>query len=230
MTYIILSAMEEEVEAVIQKFEPKLVNAFNGQDVYYYNFENNDYYLSNTGIGKVNAAITTTLLINEYNPDLIISIGTSGGINEKLEITDLVVADKMIFHDVDVTGFGYKIGQLPNESQYLEVKYGKKFSDYLNNNNIDNYCGVIATGDKFVNNKKDSLELEEKFENLYAVEMESTAILMTSQHLNTECLVVRGISDLAHSDSSLEFDTYLSVVAKKFEVIVELLAGFNYER
>lgn len=227
MKYFILSAMKEEITSTIEFYNAQKIDMVNGQEIYEYSDSKNTYYFTNSGIGKINAAITTTLLIERYAPDLILSVGTSGGINSKLSIGDLVVADKMVFHDVDVTAFGYELGQLPGEETYIKVLDGTKFFDYISNKVSNVKMGTIATGDKFISDKNISIELESKFDNLYAVEMESASILLTSKHLNTNCLIVRGISDLAHSESTIEFDQYIDIVSKKFQVLVEHIDTFN---
>ncbi len=220
MKIAIISAMDEEIAFTKEKFQAKEINKLNNQVLSTYVTKKNEYYLLNSGIGKVNAAITTTLLIEQYKPDLIISIGTAGGVNKALEIGDLVVGDKLVFHDVDVTGFDYKLGQLPGEKIYLTPNNLEEFTKKLDDINLKYHVGTIATGDIFVNKKEKTAFIEENFDNIYAIEMESTAILMTANHLDTKCYVVRTISDLAHSDSSLEFNEYLDIVSQKFFKLV----------
>ena len=58
-----------------------------------------------SGIGKVASAVTTTLLIHQYGVNMVINTGSAGGIGEGLKVGDLVIADKLAYFDVDVTGF-----------------------------------------------------------------------------------------------------------------------------
>ncbi len=220
MKIAIVSAMEEEIKYTKEKFSANKIDNLNGQDVMIYEGGKNTFYFLNSGIGKVNASITTTLLITKYAPDLIISIGTSGGVNSNLKIGDIVVGDKLAFHDVDVEAFGYEFGQYPGEKPYLEIDNISYITDLLSNIGLNYHTGTILTGDQFISSKEKSIELENKFSNVYAIEMESSAILMTSNKLDTKCYVIRTISDLAHSESTVEFDQYLDIVSKKFYQIV----------
>ncbi len=154
MKIVIISAMVEEVKKIKEIYHSQLITTINNQEVESFKTIKNEYYLLNAGIGKVNAAITTTLLIEKLNPDLIISIGTSGGVSENLVIGDLILADKLCFHDVDVTGFGYKSFQLPDEEQYFKINNLVWLEDRLKKINIQYHIGTIATEDIFINDKK----------------------------------------------------------------------------
>lgn len=66
-----------------------------------------------SGIGKVLASLTASLLIQHYQVDLLINTGSAGGIGEGLSVGDVVIAEKLAYYDVDATGFGYSYGQLP---------------------------------------------------------------------------------------------------------------------
>lgn len=220
MKIAIISAMEEEIAYTKEHFTTKKIDVLNSQDLVHYQGKYHEFYFLNSGIGKVNAAITTSLLIERYQPDLIISVGTAGGVNKELNIGDLVIGDKLLFHDVDVTAFGYEYGQYPQQEQYLAVNNLDHLIKVLKHVEVDYHIGTILTGDQFIADKKKTLALEEQFDNVYAIEMESSAILMTANNLGVDCQVIRTISDLAHGESDVEFDKYLEMVSRKFYKIV----------
>ncbi|MGL5020864.1 MAG: 5'-methylthioadenosine/adenosylhomocysteine nucleosidase [Mycoplasmatales bacterium] len=221
MKIAIISAMVEELQPIVNKLKCNKIDFLNGQDIYVkINGENTIYFL-NSGIGKVNAAITTTLLISKYEIDKIINIGTAGGVNENLKISDFVVADKLVFHDVDVTSFGYNIGQLPGEEQYLEVALANEFYEYLKDDYNNIHIGTVCTGDQFISTNDKKFMIEKHFDNVYAIEMESASIFMTASHLGIDCVVLRTISDLAYEESAVEFDKYLDEVSIGFISIAQ---------
>ncbi len=228
MKIAILSAMNEEIMPTINAYNANKIDQINKQDVYEYNGQNNQYIFLNSGIGKINAAITTTILINNYNPDLIISIGTAGGIGHNMQVSDFVVADKMAFWDVDVTAFNYELGQLPDCKKYFEVKDYQKLEMLIRRLGVNTHVGTIVTGDSFVCDDTKRQFIETNFDNVHAIEMESTSILMTAQKLDTKCVVLRTISDMANESSSVSFDEYLKNVSEKFKLLVAELEKNEY--
>jgi adenosylhomocysteine nucleosidase len=227
MKYLILSAMQEEIAPTIAAYQASKIAQVNGQDLYGATIAGHDFYFLNSGIGKVNAAITTTCMILTYQPDCIFSIGTAGGLAAGLEVGDLILADKMAFHDVDVTAFQYELGQLPKEARYFELKIDTLYES-LSQVIPGLKLGGILTGDQFIHEGTKRVALLNQFEGMLAAEMESTAIVMTAQHLNTPCYVLRGISDLANEASSVSFDTYLQEVSEQFKQLVTWLAHTSW--
>lgn len=228
MKIVILTAMEDELLPII-KDVPKIdyqTEFYN--NIYLNNEGENTLYFSYTGIGKVNAAMSTTILINIIKPDLVINLGTAGGINKNLKILDLVIADKLAYHDVDVTAFGYKLGQIPQNEIYLKTNINKEFIQKLKDIEENIYVGTIVTGDQFVNKQEDKVKIENNFQNVYAVEMESTVIVDVCNKLKTKVIVIRGISDLTHTDSTIEFDIYLEQVVKKFSKIIKVIQNYDF--
>ena len=109
----IIGAMAQEVEILSQlMMEPK-VTEIAGCKIYEGKINNKDVALLQSGIGKVAAAIGTTLLLEMTKPDVVINTGSAGGLATNLNVGDLVISTEVRHHDVDVTAFGYEIGQLP---------------------------------------------------------------------------------------------------------------------
>src|SRR5699024_1823340 len=74
----------------------------------------NEIILLKSGIGKVNAAMATTILLERFEPTHVINTGSAGGFSNKLEVGDIVIGKEVVHHDVDVTAFDYRYGQVPN--------------------------------------------------------------------------------------------------------------------
>ena len=109
--------------------------------------------LVKSGIGKVNAAIATTLLIQQYSPDVVLNTGSAGGFKESLEVGTVVISDEVRHHDVDATAFGYEIGQVPGmPPSFLAdeklIRIAKEAVEEIGEH--DHAVGLIASGDVFM--------------------------------------------------------------------------------
>lgn len=89
--------------------------------IYTGKFKNNNIFLIQSGIGKVCASISTMLLINLYQPDIIINTGSSGSLDSSLKVGDLIIPEKICYYDVDLTNFGYSLGQIPDYPKYFTI-------------------------------------------------------------------------------------------------------------
>lgn len=168
------------------------------------------------GVGKVNAARCTQLLIDHYNPDIIINTGIAGGISPELNVGDLVIGTGFVQHDFDVTAFGHAHGYPctgeddtkptifqsderlihPLKSAATEVIPKEKIRE-----------GLIATGDRFVSDPDEKKKIRELF-GAVAVEMEGGAIAQTACFDQTPFVAVRTISDLADGSAAESFDVF----------------------
>src|SRR5699024_7060600 len=105
--------MDEEVAFLLEqmenKQERKIVNCLFVTGT----INETSVVLLKSGIGKVNAAMSTTILLEIYKPDYVINTGSAGGLDSDLDIGDLVISNEVVHHDVDVTAFNYQYGQVP---------------------------------------------------------------------------------------------------------------------
>src|SRR4051812_41356181 len=109
MKIAIIGAMEQEVEILREKIERPSTETVAGCEFIEGTIGQHDIVLVKSGIGKVNAAIATTLLIQQYTPDVVLNTGSAGGFKESLEVGTVVISDVVRHHDVDATAFGYEI-------------------------------------------------------------------------------------------------------------------------
>ncbi|MCF6765452.1 5'-methylthioadenosine/adenosylhomocysteine nucleosidase [Thiotrichales bacterium 19S3-7] len=227
MRILIIGAMPEEIE----KFR-QLTNA-NHHDTlidikHYHGYINqHEVIICQSGIGKVNASVTTSTMLHQYNPDLLINIGSAGGIGKSIEIADIIIATELSYHDVDVTAFGYKQGQVPNMPQYY----------YPNNEiiqtikNLDHTLrlkfGLILSGDSFINSSTAIKDIHLNFPHALALDMESTSIAQVCHKFNTPFIITRVISDHADNTSDSDFKNQLSVVSDKLATyLAEVIENF----
>ncbi len=163
-----------------------------------------------SGIGKVSAAVGTTLLIERYSPDCIINTGTAGGLGTS-KVHDIILATEVRHHDVDVTAFGYEIGQQAQqpaafspskELLQLATENCKKYTDKL-------LLGLVVSGDAFISDPKRLSWISEHFPKALAVEMEAAAIAQVCHQFNVPFLVLRAISDKAGEGDTSSFEKFV---------------------
>lgn len=226
MTIGIIGAMDEEVEILknnmSEKEETEIANCLFIKG----NLHGKNIVLLKSGIGKVNAAMATTILMERYSPELIINTGSAGGFSKKLEVGDVVVSSEVVHHDVDVTAFDYEYGQVPGmpPTYKADVNLVEKAIKAINNMEIQGEIGLIATADSFMEDPKRVQETRERFPDMIASEMEAAAIAQVCHQYACPFVVIRALSDIAGKESSVSFDEFLTKAAKNAsEIIMKML-------
>lgn len=208
----IIGAMEEEVNALKDLMTVTRIDK--KQDYLYYSgkMADKDVVLVQGGIGKVNATISTTLLLTNYDIDLVINIGSAGGLKDFQKVGDVVISDKVVHHDVDVTAFGREMGQVPGLPTYFEANKQllQLVKEILSANNIQSHVGLIASGDQFVSKKEQVDLIISHFPDAMCSEMEAASIAQVCHVFKKKFIITRSLSDVFdHGDSSIQFDEYL---------------------
>lgn len=221
----IIGAMEEEV--AILKDKIKNLEEIKIAHVIFYkgNLEGKDLILTQSGIGKVNVAISTTLLINQFKPDLIINTGSAGALDKSLNVGDVVVSDMVAYHDADARAFGYQLGQIPQmPAQFVADKaLINKAIEAIEQQQINAKTGLIVSGDSFIGTSEQRIAIKTNFPQAMAAEMEATAIAQTCHQFNMPFIITRAISDLADGDAGITFEAFLEKAAISSSEIVEHL-------
>ncbi|MBS9779067.1 MAG: 5'-methylthioadenosine/adenosylhomocysteine nucleosidase [Moraxellaceae bacterium] len=224
----IIGAMPQEVELLIANLDNKQVTKIANFNLYHGVINNVPVVVMQSGIGKVNATIATTLLIEKFNPKAIINTGSAGGLGDNLAVGDVVIGTNVAHHDVDVTVFGYKIGQMaqmpidyPCDKGLIEV--AQNASKQVNSNKTI-HQGLIVSGDQFIASSEQFAKIKQNFPLVLAVEMEACAIAQTCYQFNVPFVVIRAISDLANEQASVSFDEFIELAGKQSaEMVVRLV-------
>lgn len=215
MTVGIIGAMDEEIalfqEIINDQKELKVANSLFIEG----KIENQRVVLLKSGIGKVNAAVATTIMHERFNPKLVINTGSAGGFSKNLKIGDLVISNEVVHHDVDVTAFRYKYGQVPGlpptfkaDERLIELTI-----QAANQLKIDYEVGLIATSDSFMQDPKRVSEVRNRFPNMIAAEMEAAAIAQVCYRYSIPFVIIRALSDIAGKDASISFDEFINLAA-----------------
>lgn len=221
----IIGAMEEEV--AILKGELQSLEEINIAHVKFYKgtLKGKSVVLTQSGIGKVNVAISSALLINEFNPSIIINTGSAGALDDKLNIGDVVVSETVGYHDADARAFGYVLGQLPdmpavyNADQHLLAKA----IDAIETQQLVAHTGLIVSGDSFIGTNDQRLTIKRHFNQALAVEMEAGAIAQTCYQFDVPFIITRAISDKSNGEANVTFDEFLGEAAKSSSDMVRYL-------
>ena len=118
----VIVAEEKELSAIREIMTN--VEEFNIYEKIFYKgrIENREVVVVKSNVGKVNSARVCQILIDKFNPNLVINVGTAGSVDNRLDIGDVVIANRLVQYDFDVTPFGRKLGEIENIGEYIEVK------------------------------------------------------------------------------------------------------------
>ncbi|MBE3570391.1 MAG: 5'-methylthioadenosine/S-adenosylhomocysteine nucleosidase [Bacillales bacterium] len=217
MKIAIIGAMKEEVEILRNQIESKSTNTIANSEYTSGKLKGADVVLLRSGIGKVNAAMSTAVLLYHYQPDVVINTGSAGGLNPELQVGDIVISTEVRHHDVDATVFGYEYGQVPQmPAAYLAdrqlIETAACSAETLTG--VQVVKGLIATGDSFMNDPDRVESIRNKWNDLQAVEMEAAAIAQVCYQFGTPFVIIRSLSDIAGKESNISFDQYLEKAAR----------------
>ena len=218
----IIAAMEPEIQFTISSLKDKKEHLISNITFYEGTIGNHKVIVSLSGIGKVNSAINTTLLINNFKPDVIINSGIAGG-SKELSTFDFVIADKLTYSDFDCQVFNYEFGQVPQMPLYYfsDSKLKEKLEAYLTSKNISFKNSIVLTADSF---RLSASEIKNNVSTSFATEMEGTSIAQTCFKLNTPFLSFRIISDILDSENHIE--EYNEFEKKSAQLSSEVIVNF----
>jgi adenosylhomocysteine nucleosidase len=188
------------------------------------------------GIGKVNAAVGCALLIQQFKPTCVINTGSAGGIDPSRKVCDAVTAAGRLSHDVGVAAFNYAPGQLPKQPQIFPVdeklvKLAEDAVDELKREkalpaNFNHCGGLIGSGDVFMHEPERIAQVRKTFPDVAAVEMEGAAIAHCCLLFSVPALVIRALSDVAGTQSTVSFAEFLPVAAKhSADIVIRIVRG-----
>lgn len=176
------------------------------------------------GIGKVNAAVGTAVLIRRYKPDCVVSTGCAGGVDAGLSVMDVVVSTQTAYHDVTIPGCEYgQVQGLPARFRSEEQLVEAALSLHLPNI----HAGLICTGDQFITDRAQLDHIKDQFPEALAVDMESTAIAQTCFLLQTPFVSFRILSDTPGADEHIQqyLNFWDEMADRSFDVTRRFLAA-----
>ena len=211
----IMGAMQEEIEPLLAYFDKVNVVEYANNKYYEVSYNGLEIVIAYSKIGKVFASLTASTMIEKFGCDTLLFSGVAGAVNPNLKIGDLIIADKLCQHDLDITAFGHPNGYVPGGKVFVETS--KELREIAikvaNENDLKVIEGTIATGDQFVHSTQRKEFIEKTFD-ADALEMEGASVAVVCDALNVPFFILRAISDTADMDAGFDFDEFLKSSAK----------------
>lgn len=219
----IIGAMNEEITRFLQGMDVQEQTEQVGITYYQGLFADKEIVLCKSGVGKVNAAITTQVLIDRFKVENVIFTGVAGAVDPVLDIGDIVVSQDAMYHDMDVTALGYDKGIIPffdqsvfvadNKLVELAVQAGQEATE------AKVVTGRILSGDQFIANKEHVQDLHRLFKGA-CTEMEGAATAHVCAKNTIPFVIVRSMSDRADGSAHVNFAEFVDLASERSYAIV----------
>ncbi len=211
----IMGAMPEEVAPIVAKLDNLRETVYAANTYYEGSYNGQEVVVAYSKIGKVFATLTATILIEKFGCDKLLFSGVAGAINDELKIGDLIIAEGLCQHDLDITAFGHPFGYVPEGEVFITTDLSLRTvaKEVAANKGLILKEGIIATGDQFVADETRKNWIGDTF-NADALEMEGASVAVVCSSLDVPFFILRAISDSADMDASFNFDEFLESSAK----------------
>ncbi len=222
----IIGAMDYEISSYLLDLKDANITDKIGCKFYSGILNNRNVVIVKSGIGKVNSAICSQILIDGFDVNCIVFTGVAGALNENLDIHDIVISKDCVQHDVDATTMGFKRGQILYtdlfnfEASENLIDIAKECTTLLGFNSV---VGRILTGDQFINDTNYANKIKTEL-NGDCVDMESAAVGQVCHLNNIPFVIIRSISDKADHSSHVDFPVFCKEAAiKSHKLVMEIL-------
>ncbi|MBO5564255.1 MAG: 5'-methylthioadenosine/adenosylhomocysteine nucleosidase [Lachnospiraceae bacterium] len=223
----IIGAMEIEVETLKEAMTIEETVTRANMEFCVGKLEKKDVIVVRSGVGKVNAALCTQILIDVFQAEAIINTGVAGSLHNAINIGDIVVSTDAVYHDVDATVFGYQKGEVPQMGRLsfpADLTLQKKAMEAIRKAAPDCnvFAGRIASGDQFVagRNVKEGIA---KTMQAQCTEMEGAAIAHAAYVNGVPFVILRAISDKADESVQISYDDFEKKAAQDCAAITKEL-------
>jgi len=208
----IIGAMDQEVAELKNLMSEVNVKEKAGMEFYRGVLEGKPAVVVQSGVGKVNAAMCTQILADDFHVDYIINTGIAGSLQNRIDIGDIVLSSEAVQHDMDATVWGYQPGQVPGMDTYKFPASEKliELAEKVNavvNPDIHTFRGMVVSGDQFISDHQVKAKLAEQFGG-YCTEMEGAAIAQTAWRNQIPFLIIRVISDKADGSAVADDNSF----------------------
>lgn len=211
----IMGAMPEEIAPLLEKVENIKKIEYADNNYYEATYKGKELVIAYSKIGKVFSSLTASILLEKFACEKLLFSGVAGAINPALKIGDLIIAEKLCQHDLDISIFGHDFGFVPEGSKFVESDETLRSiaKEVAQKNELSLIEGTIATGDQFVASNERKTFISENFQ-ADALEMEGGSVAVVCDALNVPFFILRAISDTANDDAGMDFDEFMVSSAK----------------
>lgn len=229
----IIGAMDVEVAEVKKCMENVTVKTMAGMDFYRGVLKGKEAVVVRCGIGKVNAAICTQILADQYQVSAVINTGIAGSLKPEINIADVVLSTDVVHHDMDATGFGYPAGQIPQMKEFsfsADEELRKLAYDCCKevNPEIGVFIGRVVSGDQFISDRVKKEWISKTFGGA-CTEMEGAAIAQAAYLNHIPFLIIRAISDKADDSADMDYSEFEPLAVKhSVNLILAVAQRYSY--
>ncbi len=217
----LISALEEEIQLFREKATITEEVTQAGLNFLFGTLSGEKIILLRCGVGKVNAAVATQVLIDRFGVDAVIFTGLAGALVPYLNRGDVVISNFVVQYDIDLTAFGRRRGEIPDFNRLIEadpklIKLATDtFEQLENKQEVQNQLvvGTIATGDSFISDPEKIKWLQREF-GAVAAEMEGGAVGQVCHMNRVPFVIIRVISDGAGDGAAGEFIMFLDEASR----------------
>lgn len=218
----IIGAMDTEVDNIKTQVKNKALSTVAGVDFVCGFIDDVNVCVAKCSPGKVNAALCTQAMIDNFDIDMIVNVGVACSLSEDVIIKNVVIASDVCEYDIDITALGEPKGFI-NGLNIIKVKTDGKISEQLARIAINHgekiHRGTIASGDTFIANNELKKTLSTEFGAICG-EMEGGAIGHTCAANNVPFAVLRSISDGGNENAQLDYPTFKKIAAEISTAII----------
>ena len=223
----IIGAIDYELNYFFQHMIIARTEIIADKTFYIGKIKNHNVVIVKSGIGKVNASITSTILIDRFDARLIINTGVAGGLSP-VEVGDIIIAKGISYFDVSLTEIDdVPYGQMGTDPLVVNIGdvYLEKCKNVFDKLGYKYRVGNLVSGDKFVTKKRDLAKIQKQVDDVLGVEMEGMAIALTAYKFNRPFVSIRGISDIIDTpDQPKNYrDVVKSVASKTSQFVLDFL-------
>lgn len=225
----IIGAMDEEVQQIVNAMEVKKVENKASMTFNMGTLAGKDVVIVRSGIGKVNAAVCTQILVDDFHVDNVINTGIAGSLKSEIDIADIVISDDVLHHDMDASGFGYALGQIPR-METLSFKADERLVSLAKEScahvipEVGVHIGRIVSGDQFISDKSVKKKIVSNFAG-YCTEMEGAAIAQAAYLNHVPFIILRAISDKADDSATMDYPTFEAQAIKHSVLLMKELVN-----
>lgn len=223
----IIGAMREEVQTLLDYMKDEQESDRGGMSFFEGTLEDLDVVVVQSGIGKVNAAVCVQILCTDFHVTHIVNTGVAGSLDAQLDICDMLISRDAMYHDVDVTIFGYPYGHVPGvdvtafPADELLMQTAYRAAEEVNPGHTR--FGRVASGDQFI---ADHVKKAEIIAHTHAscCEMEGAAIAQVAYRNKVPFVILRAISDKADGNGAMDYPTFESISAIRCAEVTRLMS------
>ena len=222
----IIAAMQIEHDAILSKMKHIEERYISQITMFIGELSNQKVVLMLSGVGKGNAAMSTTILLENFEIDAIINVGTAGGLLQEQNVLDVVISKQVVQHDFDTSGLdgqdGIGLFYEADDQLISDCRSVLSSSDY------QTFTGLIASGDQFLYEENKIRELLNIFPKAMCVEMEAGAVAQVCTHYQVPFVILRSLSDITCKEKSeIDFVEYAKKASERSAECCEKLLSLR---